>query len=395
VAAALSMGAIGYFFSDRGIFFFVVAFAVPTLWALARIRADEIDYDLARGAGPARRPAREPMGSKDGPARLTDLLKNRGLAVFLLCAVMFHFANAAMLPLLGEMLSKGHGRASMMFMSACVVTTQMVITLLAGWAGAKAGDWGRKPLLLIAFAVLPIRGVLYTLTHDARVLVAIQILDGIGAGIFGVVSVLVIADLTRGSGRFNVTLGAIGTAVGMLSASSRRLDAIVMRAMDGVMSIPAILLAIALMAVTGGSVLNVIIAVTIVEVPRVARLIRGVVLSLREQPYVEAAISVGTTHPMIVIRHLLPGIVPPLTVQATFVWATAMILEAALSFIGAGTPPSTPSWGNILADARALWQIRPTLVFFPAGFLFVTLLAVNMLGDGLRDLLDPRQGPED
>jgi peptide/nickel transport system permease protein len=187
----------------------------------------------------------------------------------------------------------------------------------------------------------------------------------------------------------------IGTAVGMLSASSRRLDAIVMRAMDGVMSIPAILLAIALMAVTGGSVLNVIIAVTIVEVPRVARLIRGVVLSLREQPYVEAAISVGTTHPMIVIRHLLPGIVPPLTVQATFVWATAMILEAALSFIGAGTPPSTPSWGNILADARALWQIRPTLVFFPAGFLFVTLLAVNMLGDGLRDLLDPRQGPED
>jgi peptide/nickel transport system permease protein len=187
----------------------------------------------------------------------------------------------------------------------------------------------------------------------------------------------------------------IGTAVGMLSASSRRLDALVMRVMDGVMSIPAILLAIALMAVTGGSVLNVIIAVTIVEVPRVARLIRGTVLSLREQPYVEAAIAAGTTHPMIVIRHLLPGIVPPLTVQATFVWATAMILEAALSFIGAGTPPSTPSWGNILADARALWQIRPTLVFFPAGFLFVTLLAVNMLGDGLRDLLDPRQSPED
>jgi peptide/nickel transport system permease protein len=186
----------------------------------------------------------------------------------------------------------------------------------------------------------------------------------------------------------------VGTAVGMLSASSRRLDAIVMRVMDGVMSIPAILLAIALMAVTGASVLNVIIAVTIVEIPRVARLIRGIVLSLREEPYVEAAIAVGTSRPMIVIRHLLPGIVPPLTVQATFVWATAMILEAALSFIGAGTPPSTPSWGNILADARALWQIRPTLVFFPAAFLFVTLLAVNMLGDGLRDLLDPRRAPE-
>jgi len=160
------------------------------------------------------------------------------------------------------------------------------------------------------------------------------------------------------------------------------------------MSIPAILLAIALMAVTGGSVLNVIVAVTIVEIPRVARLIRGIALSLREQPYVEAAIAAGTSRPMIMVRHLLPGIVPPLIVQATFVWATAMILEAALSFIGAGTPPTTPSWGNILADARALWQIRPTLVFFPGVFLFTTLLAVNMLGDGLRDLLDPRQAPQ-
>lgn len=183
----------------------------------------------------------------------------------------------------------------------------------------------------------------------------------------------------------------LGAFVGMLSASDRRLDAIVMRVMDGVMSIPAILLAIALMAVTGGSVLNVIIAVTIVEVPRVARLIRGIVLTLREQPYVEAAISVGTTWPMIVVRHLLPGIVAPLIVQATFVWATAMLLEAGLSFIGAGTPPTTPSWGNIMADGRALWQIRPTLIFFPAVFLSVTLLAVNMVGDGLRDLLDPTQ----
>jgi len=184
------------------------------------------------------------------------------------------------------------------------------------------------------------------------------------------------------------------TFVGMLSSSDRRLDAVVMRVMDGVMSIPAILLAIALMAVTGGSVVNVIVAVTIVEIPRVARLIRGIVLSLREQPYIEAAVAAGTSRPMIVVRHLLPGIVAPLIVQATFVWATAMILEAALSFIGAGTPPATPSWGNILADARALWQVRPTLIFFPAAFLFVTLLAVNMLGDGLRDVLDPQQAPE-
>jgi peptide/nickel transport system permease protein len=185
----------------------------------------------------------------------------------------------------------------------------------------------------------------------------------------------------------------IGTAIGLLSASSRGLDAVVMRVMDGVMSIPAILLAIALMAVAGASVVNVIAAVTVVEIPRVARLVRSIVLSLREQPYVEASIAAGTARPMIMIRHILPGVVPPLIVQATFIWATAMILEAALSFIGAGTPPSTPSWGNLLADARALWQIRPNLVFFPAGFLFVTLLAVNMLGDGLRDILDPRQKP--
>ena len=185
-----------------------------------------------------------------------------------------------------------------------------------------------------------------------------------------------------------------GTAIGLLSASSRSVDAVVMRVMDGVMSIPAILLAIALMAVAGASVANVIVAITLVEIPRVSRLVRGVVLSLREQPYVEAAISVGTPHPTIMIRHILPGVVPPLIVQATFIWATAMILEAALSFIGAGTPPSTPSWGNLLADARALWQIRPTLVFFPAGFLFVTLLAVNMLGDGLRDVLDPSRKPD-
>jgi peptide/nickel transport system permease protein len=195
---------------------------------------------------------------------------------------------------------------------------------------------------------------------------------------------------------FSVALlsSLIGTAIGMLSAATRQLDAVVMRVMDGVMSIPAILLAIALMAVTGGSVSNVIVAVTIVEVPRVARLIRGIALSLREQPYVEAAIAAGTTRVRVVIRHLLPGIVAPLIVQATFVWATAMILEAALSFIGAGTPPTIPSWGNILADGRALWQVRPTLIFFPAIFLAITLFAVNMLGDGLRDLLDPRQEHE-
>jgi MFS family permease len=149
------------------------------------------------------------------------LFRDRPLVIFLVCAVMFHFANAAMLPLLGELLAKGQGRSSMLFMSACVVTTQFVITLLASWSGQKAGTWGRKPLLLIAFGVLPIRGILYTLTSNTELLVAIQVLDGIGAGIFGVVSVLVIADLTRGTGRFNLTLGAITTAVGIGASLSQ------------------------------------------------------------------------------------------------------------------------------------------------------------------------------
>jgi predicted MFS family arabinose efflux permease len=206
VVAAISMGLIGYFISNQGIFFFVVASAFPTLLSLSFIRPQEIDYDVARGAkgGPEEKKA----------SQLRELLKDRRLLIFLLCAVMFHFANAAMLPLLGEMLAKGQGRTSMMFMSACVVTTQVVVVLLATWVGRTAGTWGRKPLLLIAFGVMPIRGLLYTLTHDTTALVAIQILDGIGAAIFGVVSILVIADLTQGTGRFNLTQGAIGAAVG-------------------------------------------------------------------------------------------------------------------------------------------------------------------------------------
>lgn len=213
VVAALSMGLLGYFLSDRSVLFFVMALAVPTLWALQLVRADDIDYEVARGAnqGAHRRKA----------AGLGALVKDRALIIFLVCAVLFHFANAAMLPLLGEMLAKGRGRSSMMFMSACVVTTQLVVTMLASWAGVKAGEWGRKPLLLIGFAVLPLRGILYTLTGSAPLLIGIQVLDGIGAGIFGVVSVLVIADLTHGSGRFNLALGAITTAVGIGASLSQ------------------------------------------------------------------------------------------------------------------------------------------------------------------------------
>jgi len=181
-----------------------------------------------------------------------------------------------------------------------------------------------------------------------------------------------------------------GLVIGLFSGFIRILDAIIMRVMDGMMSIPPILLAIALMALTRASVQNVIIAITIAEIPRVSRLVRGVVLSLREQPYVEAAIAAGTSTPKIIFKHILPNTLAPLTVQATFICASAMITEAILSFIGAGTPPIIPSWGNIMAEGRALWQVAPYIVFFPALFLSVTVLAVNLLGDGLRDALDPR-----
>jgi len=182
----------------------------------------------------------------------------------------------------------------------------------------------------------------------------------------------------------------VGLAIGLVSGFIRWADGFIMRVMDGLMSIPPILLAIALMALTRGSVGNVITAITIAEIPRVSRLVRSVVLSLREQPYVDAAVAAGTRTPMIVLRHILPNTVAPMTVQATYVCASAMIIEAILSFIGAGTPPTIPSWGNIMAEGRALWQVKPYIVFFPAIFLSVTVLAINLLGDGLRDALDPR-----
>jgi peptide/nickel transport system permease protein len=191
---------------------------------------------------------------------------------------------------------------------------------------------------------------------------------------------------------FSVAAAAsiLGTAIGLVAGFTRWVDAIVMRVMDGLMSIPAILLAIALMALTRASMKNVIIAITVAEFPRVCRLVRGVVLSLREQPYVEAAIASGTRIPVIIWKHILPNTLAPLMVQATFICASAMIAEATLSFLGAGTPPIIPSWGNIMAEGRALWQVKPYIVFFPAIFLCITVLAVNMLGDGLRDALDPR-----
>ena len=183
---------------------------------------------------------------------------------------------------------------------------------------------------------------------------------------------------------------AVGLAIGLVTGFVRWADAIVMRVMDGLMSIPPVLLAIALMALTKASIENVVAAIALAEVPRVVRLVRSLVLTLREEPYVEAAVAAGTSLPRILVRHILPNTMAPLLVQGTYVCASAMITEAILSFIGAGTPPNIPSWGNIMAEARSLFQIAGYLILFPGLCLSLTVLAVNMLGDGMRDALDPR-----
>jgi len=199
-------------------------------------------------------------------------------------------------------------------------------------------------------------------------------------------------------GRISLTVGVavaivavgIGLLLGLLAGYIRVLDAIIMRVMDGLMAIPGILLAIALISLTGASLFTVIVAITIPEIPRVVRLVRSVVLTVREEAYVEAAIAAGTKLPSIMIRHILPNTIAPLIVQATYVCASAMLTESILGFLGAGIPPEIPSWGNIMSEGRTYFQLCPWIIFFPGVALGVTVMSVNIVGDGLRDTLDPR-----
>ncbi len=183
---------------------------------------------------------------------------------------------------------------------------------------------------------------------------------------------------------------AVGLVIGLVAGYLRWLDAIVMRIMDGLMAIPGILLALALVALWGAGLLTVILAIVVPEVPRVVRLVRSVVLQVREEPYVEAAVAVGTRLPALLFRHVLPNTVAPLIVQATYIAASAILVEAILSFLGVGIPTDIPTWGNIMAEGRTLFRVFPHNILFPGLFLAVTVLAVNMLGDGLRDVLDPK-----
>jgi peptide/nickel transport system permease protein len=182
----------------------------------------------------------------------------------------------------------------------------------------------------------------------------------------------------------------VGALLGMLAGYFRIVDAVLMRFMDGLMAIPAILLAIALVAALGAQLWTVVVAIAIPEIPRVTRLVRSMVLTLREEPFVEAARALATPTPVILWRHILPNAMAPLIVQGTFVAASAVLTEAILSFLGLGLPADIPTWGNIMAEGRVQFTQYPGNVLFPALFLVPTVLAINLLGDGLRDVLDPK-----
>ena len=212
--AAVTCGAAGYFFDRSWIFYLAALISGATAMAALAINENDIDHALAREALP------EDHGEPAGATPLLSLMHDYRIVVFAACAILFHFANAAMLPLLGMRLSTGQAHASTLYMSACIVTAQLVMVVVAPIAGRLAPRWGRKPVLMIGFAALPIRGILYTLTNDPHLLISIQILDGLGAGIWGVVWVIIAADLARGTGRFNLIQGLIATGVAIGASSS-------------------------------------------------------------------------------------------------------------------------------------------------------------------------------
>lgn len=204
-------------------------------------------------------------------------------------------------------------------------------------------------------------------------------------------------------GRVSLVIGVItalvsvglGLVIGLVAGFFRRADAVVMRVMDGFMAIPPLLLAIALVTLNGASLGSVITAIALAEIPRVVRLVRSVVLSVREEPYVEAAITLGTAKRVILFRHLMPNTLAPLIVQGTYICASAILIEAVLSFLGLGIGTETPSWGNIMSEGRTYFLMKPSLIFWPGLLLSLCILSINILGDAARDHLDPRLRPRE
>lgn len=262
-----------------------------------------------------------------------------------------------------------------------------------GWAP-------RLALIVLAVIVLVTLLSPWLAPHDALTMDPLQRLKGpsaehpLGTDNFG--RDLLSRVLIGGRVSLLIGIGAavvsvlIGLAIGMVAGFFRTADAIIMRIMDALMAIPSILLAIALVALNGPSIGSVIAAITIPEIPRVVRLVRAVVLSAREEPYVEAALALGTPLPKILTRHLVPNTLAPLIVQGTYILASAILTEAILSFLGAGVSTETPTWGNIMAEGRLYFRLKPELILWPGLVLSLCILSVNLLGDAARDMLDPK-----
>ena len=271
-------------------------------------------------------------------------------------------------------------------MGAAVLALMVLVALTAPWLGTvdpSLFDAGSRDLL-------PGKsGEIVTLEGETLKHTFLLGSDSFGRDIYSRVLYGTRVSLIVGIATALLAL-AIGIVCGLTAGYLRWLDGILMRFMDGIMAIPAILIAIALVALWRGSIVTVVIAIAIPEIPRVTRLVRSLVLTIREEPYVEAAIALGTPSWKIMFGHILPNCVAPLIVQGTFTCAFAILVEAILSFLGVGLPPDIPTWGNIMAEGRAQFVSYPHNVLFPGIFLAVTVLAVNILGDGLRDTLDPK-----
>ncbi|ASV88364.1 binding-protein-dependent transport system inner membrane component family protein (plasmid) [Ochrobactrum quorumnocens] len=275
--------------------------------------------------------------------------------------------------------------------------------LLSALSFSKATRLGIGPIIAAAVLIILVVMTLispWIVPHDPMTMDALQRLkppsetyalgtDGYGRDLLSRVLMGGRVSLLIGIGAAIVSI-FLGLVIGLIAGFSRIADAIIMRVMDSLMAIPSILLAIALIALNGPSIGSVLAAITIPEIPRVVRLVRSIVLSAREEPYIEAALSLGSSMPKIIWQHLMPNTLAPLTVQATYVCASAILTEAILSFLGAGISTEIPTWGNIMAEGRLYFQLKPSLIFWPGLLLSLCILSINLLGDTARDLLDPR-----
>jgi peptide/nickel transport system permease protein len=267
-----------------------------------------------------------------------------------------------------------------------VIAIVVLMGLLAPWLGTI------DPTAISPIARNKVPGAEFFIRTDTgeRIkMIALFGTDGLGRDVYSRVVYGARISLLVGVSVAVISV-ASGLLIGLLAGFFRILDAVIMRIMDGLMAIPAILLAIAMVSLFRSSVLTVIIAITVPQIPGVVRLVRSIVLSVREEPYVEAAITLGTSTPKLLWRHVLPNTVAPMIVQGTFICASAILIEAILSFLGIGVPPEVPTWGNIMAEGRQVFSLFPHNIIYPGVFLAFTILAVNVLGDGLRDTLDPK-----